>query len=72
MFIKTHKTFILKSDWKVKNNRNFQNTFINFCEDVIKKNNKNLDEWITYRRHNILNNKSRIILRNKDFLAFKF
>ena len=72
MFTKTHKTFILKSDWKVENNKDFQLTFIKFCEDVVSKSNKNYKEWIHFRKDNILKNKSKIILRNKDFLALKF
>ena len=71
LFKKTHKTYIYNSDWKVKNNKAFQNMFINFCENVISKNKYDLSDWLIYRRKLINNNKSKFILKNKDFLAIK-
>ena len=70
-FSKTHKTYIFNSDWKVTNNKAFQKIFINFCENVILKNKLDLRDWIKFRRDCITNNKSKILLRNKDFLALK-
>ena len=49
----------------------FQDMFINFCENVIKKNKISLEPWIKFRRENIRLNKSKLLLRNKDFLALK-
>ena len=46
--------------------------FLNFCKNVINKNNKNiLDEWLEFKKENILKNKSKLNVHNKDFLAIK-
>ena len=71
VFTKTHKTFVLNSNWNVSKNKIFQDMFINFCENVIKKNKISLEPWIKFRRENIRLNKSKLLLRNKDFLALK-
>ena len=71
-FSKTHKTFLLNSNWvDVKNNK-FQLMFLNFCKNVINKNKKNsLDEWLEFKKEKILKNKSKLNVYNKDFLAIK-
>ena len=71
VFTKTHKTFVLNSNWNVSKNKIFQDMFINFCENVIKKNKISLDPWIKFRKENIRLNKSKLLLRNRDFLALK-
>ena len=71
LFSKSHRTFIFSSNWNVSKNKNFQNIFIDFCENVLKKNKISLDKWLNFRRENIRNNKSKLFLRNKDFLALK-
>ena len=46
--------------------------FLEFCEKIIKKNNKtNLLEWLEFRTDNIIMNKSKLSVSNKDFLAIK-
>ena len=71
-FIKTHKTFSFSSNWNIKNNKKFQLMFLNFCENVIKKNQtNNLNEWLVFRKNQIKKNKSRLVVNNKDFLAIK-
>ena len=71
-FSKTHKTFLLNSNWvDIKNNK-FQLMFLNFCKNVINKNKKNsLDEWLEFKKEKILKNKSKLNVYNKDFLAIK-
>ena len=71
MFSKSHKTFIFDSSWDVSNNKKFQNMFLDFCENVLEKNKISLDRWLDFRRENIKKNKSKLFLRNKDFLALK-
>ena len=71
VFSKTHKTYVFNSDWIVENNKAFQEIFINFCENVILKNKLDLSDWIKFRRDHIANNKSKMLLKNKDFLALK-
>lgn len=71
-FLKTHKTFSFNSNWDINNNKKFQLMFLNFCENVIKKNKiNNLNEWLDYRKSQIKKNESRLIVNNKDFLAIK-
>ena len=71
-FLKTHKTFSFNSNWDINNNKKFQLMFLNFCENVIKKNKiNNLNEWLDYRKNQIKKNESRLIVNNKDFLAIK-
>jgi len=71
-FSKTHKTFLLNSNWVDIKNKRFQLMFLNFCKNVINKNNKNiLDEWLEFKKENILKNKSKLNVHNKDFLAIK-
>ena len=46
--------------------------FLAFCENIIKKNNKlKYSNWIEFRKNKIKNNKSKLIVHNKDFLAIK-
>ena len=46
--------------------------FLDFCENIIKKNKKNnLLEWLDFRKDNIFKNKSKLSVSNKDFLAIK-
>jgi hypothetical protein len=46
--------------------------FLDFCEKIIKKNKQtNLLEWLNFRKDNIINNKSKLSVSNKDFLAIK-
>ena len=45
--------------------------FLDFCENVLEKNKISLDRWLDFRRENIKKNKSKLFLRNKDFLALK-
>ena len=46
--------------------------FLNFCKNVINKNKKNtLDEWLEFKKEKIFKNKSKLNVRNKDFLAIK-
>ena len=46
--------------------------FLDFCEKIIKKNKKNnLLEWLEFRKNNIIINKSKLSVSNKDFLAIK-
>ena len=71
-FNKSHKTYSLQSNWSVQNNINFQLLFLAFCENIIKKNNKlKYSNWIEFRKNKIKNNKSKLIVHNKDFLAIK-
>ena len=65
VFTKTHKTFVLNSNWNVSKNKMFQDMFINFCENVIKKNKISLEPWIKFRRENIRLNKSKLFLELK-------
>ena len=71
-FKKTHKIYSYKSTWSVKNNKKFQSMFLNFCSNVLNKNKKDFTSWLTFRNENIMNNKSKLIVNNKDFLAIKF
>ena len=72
-FSKTHKTFLLNSNWVDIKNSEFQLMFLNFCKNVINKNKKNrLDKWLEFRKEKILKNKSKLNVCNKDFLAIKF
>ena len=71
LFSKSHKTFVFDSSWDVSNNKKFQNMFLDFCENVLEKNKISLDRWLDFRRENIKKNKSKLFLRNKDFLALK-
>ena len=71
-FSKTHKAYLFKSNWTNIKNKNFQLMFLEFCEKIIKKNNKtNLLEWLEFRTDNIIMNKSKLSVSNKDFLAIK-
>ena len=71
VFKSTHKTYVLDSTWDVNRNYEFQMHFLNFCEDIIKKNKLNLDHWLEFRLKSIKEKNSRFILNNKDFLAIK-
>ena len=71
-FVKTHKCYLFKSNWTDVKNKNFQLMFLDFCENIIKKNKKtNFSEWIDFRKKNIIKNKSKLSVSNKDFLAIK-
>ena len=71
-FSKTHKCYLFKSNWTDVKNKKFQLMFLDFCEKIIKKNRKtNLLDWIEFRKDNIINNKSKLTVNNKDFLAIK-
>ena len=71
-FSKTHKTFLLNSNWLDKNNKNFQLMFLNFCKNVINKNKEiRLHEWLEFKKAKIIKNKSKLLVHNKDFLAIK-
>ena len=71
-FSKTHQTYLFKSNWTNIKNKNFQLMFLEFCEKIIKKNNKtNLLEWLEFRTDNIIMNTSKLSVSNKDFLAIK-
>ena len=71
-FSKTHKSFLFKSNWTNVKDKNFQLMFLDFCENIIKKNKKNnLLEWLDFRKDNIFKNKSKLSVSNKDFLAIK-
>ena len=71
-FAKTHKCYLFKSNWTNVKNKKFQLMFVDFCEKIIKKNRKtNLLEWLNFRKDNIINNKSKLSVSNKDFLAIK-
>ena len=71
-FSKTHKTFVQNSNWVDIKNKKFQLMFLNFCKNVINKNNKNvLDEWLEFKKEKILKNQSKLNVHNKDFLAIK-
>ena len=71
-FKKTHKIYSYKSNWSVKNNKKFQLMFLNFCTNVLNKHNKDFTSWLTFRNKNIINNTSKLIVNNRDFLAVKF
>ncbi|MDC0232982.1 class I SAM-dependent methyltransferase [Pelagibacteraceae bacterium] len=71
-FSKTHKCYLFKSNWTYVKNKNFQLMFLDFCENIIKKNRKtNFSEWLDFRKDNIIKNKSNLSVSNKDFLAIK-
>ena len=71
-FSKTHKCYLFKSNWTDIKNKKFQLMFLDFCEKIIKKNRQtNLLEWLNFRKYNIINNKSKLSVSNKDFLAIK-
>ena len=70
-FKKTHKTYVLDSTWDVNKNYEFQIYFLNFCKDIIKKNELNLEHWLEFRLKSIKDKNSRFILNNTDFLAIK-
>ena len=71
-FVKTHKCYLFKSNWTDVKNKNFQLMFLDFCENIIKKNRKtNFSEWLDFRKKNIIKNKSKLSVSNKDFLAIK-
>jgi len=71
-FSKSHKTFLLNSNWIDIKNKKFQLMYLNFCKNVINKNKKNsLDEWLEFKKEKIFNNKSKLNVYNKDFLAIK-
>ena len=71
-FTKTHKCYLFKSNWTDVKNKNFQLMFLDFCENIIKKNKKtNFSEWLDFRKKNIIKNKSKLSVSNKDFLAIK-
>ena len=71
-FSKTHKTFLLNSNWIDIQNKKFQLMFLDFCKNVINNNKKNtLDKWIEFKKEKILKNKSKLNVFNKDFLAIK-
>ena len=69
-FSKTHKTYSLKSNWTQITNKKFQLMFLDFCNKVINKNNK-YSEWLQFRKEKIIDNKSKLTVHNKDFLAIK-
>ena len=71
-FSKTHKTFLLNSNWLDKSNKNFQLMFLNFCKNVINKNKEiTLHEWLEFKKAKIIKKKSKLLVHNKDFLAIK-
>ncbi len=71
-FAKTHKTFLLNSNWLDASNKNFQLMFLNFCKNVINKNKEiTLHEWLEFKKAKIIKNKSKLLVHNKDFLAIK-
>ena len=71
-FSKTHKTFLLNSNWIDIKNKKFQLMFLDFCKNVINNNKTNtLDKWIEFKKEKILKNKSKLNVFNKDFLAIK-
>ena len=69
-FSKTHKTYSLKSNWTQITDKKFQLMFLDFCNKVIDKNNK-YSEWLKFRKEKIIDNKSKLTVHNKDFLAIK-
>ena len=69
-FSKTHKTYSLKSNWTQITDKMFQLMFLDFCKKVINKNNK-YSEWLQFRKEKIIDNKSKLTVQNKDFLAIK-
>ena len=71
-FLKTHKTYLINSNWDKIENKKFQLMFLDFCTNVIKKHGKeNFSEWLAFRKQNIYANKSKLTVFNKDFLALK-
>ena len=71
-FIETHKCYLFNSNWSNVKNKNFQLMFLDFCESIILKNKKtNLLDWLEFRKLNVINNKSKLSVNNKDFLAIK-
>ncbi len=71
IFNKTHHTYLMNSKWDVVKNYKFQKYFLNFCKEVIKKNNIDYSLWLKFRYQCITKKNSRLILQNKDFLAIK-
>ena len=71
IFNKTHHTYLMNSKWDVVKNYKFQKYFLNFCKEVIKKNNIDHSLWLNFRYKCITKKNSRLILQNKDFLAIK-
>ena len=71
-FLKTHKTYLFKSNWNKVTNKKFQLMFLDFCSNVIDKHaKKNFSEWLEFRKQQIASNKSKLTVHNKDFLAVK-
>ena len=71
-FSKTHKTFLLNSNWVDIRNKNFQLMFLDFCKNIIHKTKDYaLDEWLEFKKEKIIKNQSKLLVRNKDFLAIK-
>ena len=71
-FSKTHKTYLLNSNWVDIRNKNFQLMFLDFCKNIIHKNKDYaLEEWLEFKKEKIIKNQSKLLVRNKDFLAIK-